>query len=133
MQEMQEMGVQSPGPGKSSEGHGYLCQYSCLGNPMDRGAWQATVHRVAKGQTCLKWLSKHHIFWYLFYSIFSLLSSESLLICFIYSPPQLRIFFPDPLSNCLILFLAMYDWLLVHWISLWLIRRWKPLSYLNWW
>ena len=26
-------------------------QYSCLGNPMDRGAWQATVDRVAKSRT----------------------------------------------------------------------------------
>ena len=32
-------------------------QYSCLENPMDRGAWRATVHRVAKSQTWLKWLS----------------------------------------------------------------------------
>ena len=32
-------------------------QYSCLENPMDRGAWQATVHKVAKSQTWLKWLS----------------------------------------------------------------------------
>jgi len=29
-------------------------QYSCLENPMDRGAWQATVHRVIKSQTGLK-------------------------------------------------------------------------------
>ena len=29
-------------------------QYSCLGNSMDRGAWRATVHRVAKCQTRLK-------------------------------------------------------------------------------
>ena len=29
-------------------GHDYPLQYSCLGNPMDRGAWWATVHRVAK-------------------------------------------------------------------------------------
>ena len=28
-------------------GHGNPLQYSCLENPMDRGAWQATVHRVA--------------------------------------------------------------------------------------
>ena len=28
------------------EGNGNLLQYSCLGNPMDRGAWQATVHGV---------------------------------------------------------------------------------------
>ena len=33
------------------EGHGNPLQYPCLGSPMDRGAWQATVHRVTKGQT----------------------------------------------------------------------------------
>ena len=44
-----------PGLGRSpSEGHGHSLQYSCLENPMDRGAWQATVHRVAKSQTRLK-------------------------------------------------------------------------------
>ena len=32
-------------------GHGNPLQYSCLENPMDRGAWQATVHRVAKSPT----------------------------------------------------------------------------------
>ena len=32
-------------------GHGNLLQYSCLENPMDREAWQATAHRVAKSQT----------------------------------------------------------------------------------
>ena len=30
------------------ERNGNQLQYSCLGNPMDRGAWQATVHRVAE-------------------------------------------------------------------------------------
>ena len=30
------------------EGNGYPLQYSCLGNPIDRGAWWATVHGVAK-------------------------------------------------------------------------------------
>ena len=34
--------------------------YSCLGNPMDRGAWQATVHGVSKSQTRLKQLSIAH-------------------------------------------------------------------------
>ena len=38
-------------------GHGNPLQHSCLENPMDRGAWQATVHRVAKSQTWLKRLS----------------------------------------------------------------------------
>ena len=34
-------------------GHGNPLQYSCLENPMDRGAWQAIVHRVAKELTRL--------------------------------------------------------------------------------
>ena len=41
-----------PGPGRSpGGGHGHPLQYSCLENPMDRGAWRATVHGVAKSQT----------------------------------------------------------------------------------
>ena len=40
-------------------GHGNLLQYSCLENPMDRGAWRATVHRVTKSRTQLKWLSTY--------------------------------------------------------------------------
>ena len=35
-------------PGEDGEGNSNPLQYSCLGNPMDRGAWQATVHGVAK-------------------------------------------------------------------------------------
>ena len=39
-----------PGSGRSpGGGHGNPLQYSCLENPMDRGAWRATVHRVAVG------------------------------------------------------------------------------------
>ena len=34
-------------------GNGIPLQYSCLENPMDRGAWRATVHRVAKNQAQL--------------------------------------------------------------------------------
>ena len=38
-----------PGPGRSpGEGNGYPLQYSCLENSMDRGAWWAIVHGVAK-------------------------------------------------------------------------------------
>ena len=38
-----------PGSGRSlGEGNGTSLQYSCLGNPMDRGAWQATVHGAHK-------------------------------------------------------------------------------------
>ena len=43
-----------PGLGRSpGEGNGNPLQYSCLENPMDRGAWWATVHRVAKSRTRL--------------------------------------------------------------------------------
>ena len=43
-----------PGLGISpGEGNGNLLQYSCLGNPTDRGAWQATVHGVATSPTRL--------------------------------------------------------------------------------
>ena len=37
-------------------------QYSCLENPMDRGAWWATLYRVAQSRTRLKWLSMHTLF-----------------------------------------------------------------------
>ena len=38
-----------PGLGRDpGEGHGNPLQYSCLENPMGRGAWRATVHRVAE-------------------------------------------------------------------------------------
>ena len=43
-----------PGLGNSpGGGNGNPLQYSCLENPMDRGAWWATVHGVAKSQTLL--------------------------------------------------------------------------------
>ena len=41
------------------EGNGNPLQYSCLENPVDRGALCAAVHRVAQNQTWLKWLSMH--------------------------------------------------------------------------
>ena len=44
----------NPGSGRSSgEGNGTLLQYSCLENPMDGGAWWATVCGVAKSRTRL--------------------------------------------------------------------------------
>ena len=42
-----------PRSGRSGGGHSNLLQYSCLENPMDGGAWWATVHGVAKSQTRL--------------------------------------------------------------------------------
>ena len=49
-----------PGSGRSpGGGHGKPLQYSCLENPMHRGAWQATGHRVAQSRTRLKQLRTH--------------------------------------------------------------------------
>ena len=41
-------------------GNGNPLQYSCLENPLDRGAWRATDHGVTKSQTRLKQLSMHN-------------------------------------------------------------------------
>ena len=47
-EDVRDLGL-TPGVGRSpGEGNGNPLQYSCLGNPMDRGAWQATVHGVAE-------------------------------------------------------------------------------------
>ena len=49
-----------PGSRRSPGGqHGNTLQYSCQGNPMDRGAWWAMVHKVTKSQTQLKQLSMY--------------------------------------------------------------------------
>ena len=47
------MPISAPKEGSAGEGNGNPLQYSCLENPMDRGAWQAAVHGVAKSQTQL--------------------------------------------------------------------------------
>ena len=55
MQELQELGVGPLGQEDSlGRGHGNPLPYSCLEYPMDRRAWQATVHRVTKSWTQLK-------------------------------------------------------------------------------
>ena len=60
-----DMGSVSGSGRTSGGGHGNPLQYSCLENPMDRGAWRATVHRVARVRhdgsdlaqhTCNKWI-----------------------------------------------------------------------------
>ena len=56
---MQETQVQPLGQEDSLEEEMATHLLSCLGNPMDRGAWQATVHGVAKNRTQLKRLSTH--------------------------------------------------------------------------
>ena len=51
-----------PGSGRCpGEGDGNPLQYSCLGNPMERGAWRARVHMLAKELAMPKWLSRHSL------------------------------------------------------------------------
>ena len=52
----------TPGSGRSpGVGNGNPLQYSCLENSMDRGVWQATVHKVAKSQTGLSNSARMHL------------------------------------------------------------------------
>ena len=54
-----------PGSGRSpGGGHNNLLQYPCLENPMDRGVWWATLHRVTKNRTQLECLSMHAPYFY---------------------------------------------------------------------
>ena len=71
-------------------GHDNPLQYSCLENPMNRGAWRATAHRVTKSWTRLTWLSTH------IYSIISYENKDS----FASSFPGWRSFvsFPCPIA-----------------------------------
>ena len=50
----------TPGPGRSpGEGYGNPLQYSCLGNPTDRGTWRATVYGVTKELATTQQLGAH--------------------------------------------------------------------------
>ena len=76
-----------PGEGRSP-GNGNPIQHSCLENPMDRGAWQATVHGIAKSQTRLKQLST-----------WSFQTSNISASFYVEDKPVCSIFFQDPLSK----------------------------------
>ena len=75
------------GLGRSpGDGHGNPLQYSCRENPMDRGAWQATVHGVTKSGTRLKRLSMHAfciLCIFVQYLYFYMYKKEGLCLCLI--------------------------------------------------
>ena len=64
---IRDVGLTS-GSGRSpGGGHDNPLQYSCLVNPMDRGAWEVTVHRVTKSWTQLRQSSMHTAYLQLWY------------------------------------------------------------------
>ena len=58
-------------------GNGNSLQYSCLENPMDRGAWQAVVSGVTKSQTPLSYSAQQRV--YLIYNVVSVQVSSKLI------------------------------------------------------
>ena len=83
-----------PGLGRSpGEGNGNPLQYSCLENPMDRGAWWASVHGVAKSRTRLRDFT--------FYSTLTLWHERCLWTRIVSSNPRQALLNPWPLSKML--------------------------------
>ena len=83
-------------------GHGNPIQYSCLENPMDRGTWWATVHRVAQNRTQLKQLYiLGRYYWHI-------VSSSSLLTSFFFLGGSCN--FSFFISNFIHLSLYAFSW-----------------------
>ena len=58
----EDMGLVPDSGRYPGEGNNNTLQYSCLGNPTDKGAWQDTVHGVTKDSDMTKWLNKSNIY-----------------------------------------------------------------------
>ena len=80
-----------PGSGRSPEGEGHENpQHSCLENPMDSGAWWATVHGVTKSQAWLKRLNRHTCILVLGSSLYTKVFDFTVYIFFFFFPSQVR-------------------------------------------
>ena len=98
-----------PGSGRSPGiGNSNPLQYCCVENPMDRGAWWATVHRIAKSQTWLKQLNTH------IYAVYmSIPISQFILL----------LFFPL-VVHTFILYICVSTWFAkINFIVVWLIHK----------
>ena len=71
--------------------NGHPLQYSCLGNPMDRGAWQATIHGVAKESDMTYWLNNNK------YENYITLG----LVSFIHDHYRVKVDFPPIIRKCI--------------------------------
>ena len=87
------------------ERNGNLFQYSCVENPMDKGAWWATAHSIAQSWTWLKWPSTHAL--YPEFLLLELITSWSYLRKNIY----IYIFFPKKHWKKVSLILSWELWL----------------------
>ena len=98
----------SPGEGNSN-----LLQYSCLENPMARGAWHATVHGVAKSQTWLSDFNSLHFNSCHFSSYFLRDSWYLSSFSCAYLPPQCLLWWVFDLNFC-----PLLNWvaLSLHWV-----------------
>ena len=73
-----------PGSGRSPGGGHCNPLQHCLGNPMARGAWRTTVHRVTNRRTWLKWLSTHktvHVSWTYCENHFTIYVNQTIMLC----------------------------------------------------
>ena len=97
-------------------------QYSCWGNPMNRGAWWATVHGVSKSPTRLSDWAYTHILWNIIKAIEWGYADYKVNLLFSHSVPQSYLTLCDPL-NCSTPSFPVLHYLLeitqthVHWVS----------------
>ena len=78
-----------PGLGRSpGEGNGNSLQYSCLGNPTERGTWQATVHGVTKGSDSTQPLNNNKALYLVIFSTNSYLRHVEWWITGLFNPPS---------------------------------------------
>ena len=116
-----------PGLGRSPRGgNGNQLRYSCLENPMDRGAWGAIVHGVTKGQTQLKQFSMYacptetgnDVDSQIFILNFGLQFATTLFSCSNFPPQFAHWEFFQLVS--MIFFDSVWDvWILVHFLTFW--------------
>ena len=94
------------GSGRSSgEGNGNLLQYSCLENPLDRGAWWATICGITKSQTWLSKLTLHY----------TIRKTKALTIWTVVAKVMSLLF--NMLSRFVIAFLLRSKYLLISWLQ----------------
>ena len=85
-----------PGSGRSlGEGNGNPLQYSCLENPVERGAWWAAVHGVTKSQTRLSMHTSFSKYWLIFW-FYKMYQASRFIFCISCPNPKISCLFKKP-------------------------------------